>query len=784
MTETPSESYHEYSDESPQAEYKLDDESLLKAIDELNQFAETEIVVEEENLYDEIELIEHNLREFMEQASEERAVFILEPELPEIAAQSNEAIMTDALKPDADEVTPTEQEYEEVTFATFIRRNSITADITDREDFEKASTKKQDAAFKRLIASYKSDAPEVFITNCDKFVNEHGFDSLKNYLNRLLRHDHTTKRGLINETLGGAIKTLNSYVVENTAKAFTAILDQGTGNYAEFLADKLNNPSTTVMNKLLRQYPDLSDVHNESAYVKARDAIEKAAHRAMSHIETNDKLPTELHQNQIQKNLQAELQALDFIEEARKIAVKDEGKEARECIKNTIEDEIEAQINNLENSKDPDKNIKIDALREEMATKQAAVDTLKGSFLDYYLEKVRFSSLKSGYIKASSEAGKDQQMISSYVIGDIINSKLVEKRTLTLERYIRVAENLIDKNQLDGALAIYSALNSTAVSKLETTWGGLSQHSQAAWQKMGELFSFSGNYKNLRQHVAQLNANNSIPPAYLPPLVIAKDLTGLLENLPLTNIIKMNENKVTDELTKHRVINLVKSNANNTLATVNQRPEANQDITQEMARYVEQKTLFVHKKNAAETLSAPKREVLVDEHDEKTAKRRESLSNHSSKVMARAGIFMDEKLYEQRTPKAYKEHLNQLADAIKTETDEVKKLMPVEKIFQRFEKITQKIEKICTKIVDKVGQFFDSIFHKSSHHKSPQKVEMTEVDSKKSLLKQADDAKGKPFNCDKDQCPTTQNYKKQLSENNSKQELNEEEIVSTPRMRS
>jgi len=140
----------------------------------------------------------------------------------------------------------------------------------------------------------------------------------------------------------------------------------------------------------------------------------------------------------------------------------------------------------------------------------------------FYMELARWERLFSEMGFATSELAQQLDMISYFIIKDIVGKNSIDESTIALERYILLAEKLLNANNVIGALQIYNGVTNTAIIRLKASKEGLSQHAKQQLERMDQLFSAANNHKALRQHCAEHGL-------IIPTNIFNKDFTSFNE---------------------------------------------------------------------------------------------------------------------------------------------------------------------------------------------------------------------------------------------------------------
>eukprot|EP00026_Physarum_polycephalum_P004430 Phypoly_transcript_04449.p1 GENE.Phypoly_transcript_04449~~Phypoly_transcript_04449.p1 ORF type:complete len:609 (+),score=93.89 Phypoly_transcript_04449:107-1933(+) len=120
---------------------------------------------------------------------------------------------------------------------------------------------------------------------------------------------------------------------------------------------------------------------------------------------------------------------------------------------------------------------------------------------------------------------------SFWIASEILRQPEQRLRVKVLSKAIKLMKHLLDMGNMQGMMAVYSAVNTTPVQRLQEMWKALPGKYHVILKTVGELMNSSGNYKNYREHV-----RSAVRPFIPFQLIYLTDLT-FLEEAPdiLTN---------------------------------------------------------------------------------------------------------------------------------------------------------------------------------------------------------------------------------------------------------
>jgi len=129
--------------------------------------------------------------------------------------------------------------------------------------------------------------------------------------------------------------------------------------------------------------------------------------------------------------------------------------------------------------------------------------------------------------------------VSMWAATCVLKAEKLEDRRQVAKKFVELAWQCLQLNNLNCVLAICSGLNNSAVHRLKKTWDELPPEVVEKRQKLQELFDPQKSYKNLREHVVSVN-----PPCipylgmYLTDLTFINDGNPTFTQEGLVNIKK------------------------------------------------------------------------------------------------------------------------------------------------------------------------------------------------------------------------------------------------------
>lgn len=132
--------------------------------------------------------------------------------------------------------------------------------------------------------------------------------------------------------------------------------------------------------------------------------------------------------------------------------------------------------------------------------------------------------------------------VTNWVRAEILSATKIEDRIDTLIRFIELAQQFHEMNNFSGVLQIMSALEITAISRLQATWRNIGVKKTELFERLAALANPEGNYRNYR---AELAERTSLKKPFLPYVGCwMKDLTFIEEVPTMTEKNLLNWSKM------------------------------------------------------------------------------------------------------------------------------------------------------------------------------------------------------------------------------------------------
>ena len=133
--------------------------------------------------------------------------------------------------------------------------------------------------------------------------------------------------------------------------------------------------------------------------------------------------------------------------------------------------------------------------------------------------------------------------VTEWVRTEILSASKIEDRIDVLIRFIELAHQFYELNNFSGVLQVVSALEITAISRLQNTWKNIGAKYAEKYEKLAALSNPEMNYRNYRAELAEKMSGRSAP--FLPYVGCwMKDLTFIEEVPTLTERRLLNWSKM------------------------------------------------------------------------------------------------------------------------------------------------------------------------------------------------------------------------------------------------
>ncbi|WP_131778428.1 RasGEF domain-containing protein [Legionella bozemanae] len=407
-------------------------------------------------------------------------------------------------------------------------------------------------ALRILIAGFRPFKIDDFKAHCQNLINIHGFSKFREAFDALFLHDeHLNKREM------RAIKHINRYLMNRMMDTFASITTEGSRTYAQSILEVLNKPDEFFRENALaaatkdkfqkakklaikaieaESTKKIAEIEKqeipEEEKRKAIEQVKKESAKQITAMEQRETVPREL----AIKAIEAET-AKQIAEIERQGLPKEEMEEAIEHVKKksakqitaieqmetmpkelaikAIEAETAKKIAEIEKKGLSEEDIKkeIEQVQKESSEQIAAIEQMKPIPLDYYVEAERRKMLVEAQRARALFQSYDK--VADFVLNDILAKKTMDERTVTVERYLLMAEKLVARKNFDAACQIYAAVQKTPVYRLAKTKEGLSTHTREVLEDLDKLIN----------KVVDLRARCEQDDAYLPLHFTVTDIT-------------------------------------------------------------------------------------------------------------------------------------------------------------------------------------------------------------------------------------------------------------------
>eukprot|EP01128_Nolandella_sp_AFSM9_P004527 TRINITY_DN2042_c0_g1_i3.p1 TRINITY_DN2042_c0_g1~~TRINITY_DN2042_c0_g1_i3.p1 ORF type:complete len:1421 (+),score=346.70 TRINITY_DN2042_c0_g1_i3:484-4263(+) len=122
----------------------------------------------------------------------------------------------------------------------------------------------------------------------------------------------------------------------------------------------------------------------------------------------------------------------------------------------------------------------------------------------------------------------DSNRTTRWVTTEILKRRSLSDRTRTIEFFISVAKNLEQLRNYDGLMQVLSSLHSSTIGKLKQSWININKKSQEQFDRLTELMSNLGHYKNYTEAFGKIPEST---PAIPFVSMVLQDLFLLEDNM-------------------------------------------------------------------------------------------------------------------------------------------------------------------------------------------------------------------------------------------------------------
>lgn len=368
------------------------------------------------------------------------------------------------------------------------------------------------AALLTLVNGFRPFKIPEFKQYCQQLIEVHGYAKFQKAFDELLLGDKS-----LNSKQMRAMKHINRYLTHQMMDTVTAIASEGSIAYAQDFLKAVN----TNHDQYLKEVRE----------VARKDGFRKAAEEALSKIEREEEEKLghvtgtveeqEAQREQIRSEAAKKIVSLQeqdwetlpltayiddkdvrlYYEKILALAEKDNYKEAKELAIKAVNKDRDLQLEEIKKQGLPQE--RAEQVNQEADKKIAAIQQRATMPLDFYMEKALRQSLLDADRKTALFQSYDQIMF--FVLEDLMSRDSIKERTVVMERYLLMADQLIQDGRLDAAFPIFSALEQSSVHRLSKTKEGLSPRGREALGIYKELSSTDKNFAALKAHVESGN---------------------------------------------------------------------------------------------------------------------------------------------------------------------------------------------------------------------------------------------------------------------------------------
>ena len=142
-----------------------------------------------------------------------------------------------------------------------------------------------------------------------------------------------------------------------------------------------------------------------------------------------------------------------------------------------------------------------------------------------------------------TEVANKFNKLSFWLIEEILSYDYGNDRAQVIEKFIDVANELINLNNFNDAMSIVSGLGHMIVNNLVKSWKYVSKNSNITFQNLKQLLNFQDNYKNIRDRIDECLQNNQPYIPFLGPynkrICFLEEYGPYVKNNSLINVDKI-----------------------------------------------------------------------------------------------------------------------------------------------------------------------------------------------------------------------------------------------------
>ena len=292
-----------------------------------------------------------------------------------------------------------------------------------------------------VLREFNPNSQDSFKERCDRLIKQYGFTAFRDTFDYL-----ATRPALVssNKNIQSALESINQLIIEQTADYFSGLMLRGAKTQAEEAIKAL-----TEDENIRAQAEELARVDNTKSEHPVKVKIKnKVAHQMAAEVAN------------------IENSTLSAEEKAAKI-----------------------------------REIELSGERRQQAISEVAIPST------YYIDKARIKRVKDAKASFNANAAEFSNALIAYVEQDLLSTAseastdgdLFRLRARKFERYILIAEKLVDTNRSAVAFFVFSSLLQETIYRLHTTKSVLSDHAKSQYQRLETLFSPIRNFANFME---------------------------------------------------------------------------------------------------------------------------------------------------------------------------------------------------------------------------------------------------------------------------------------------